>query len=123
MEHRRDAFAAIKPGAERITLEDFLSSAAARAAAISAGASPDVALECPELYAILSKEQFAVLTQTDYTLFLVAMGSDADPAAAFQRLDRDDDGVLILSDLSDLVAEFLTSSIADAAGNLLFLGK
>lgn len=123
MEHRRDAFAALKPGAERVSLEDFLASAATRAAAISAGAAPDVALECPELYALLSKEQFSVLTQTDYTLFLVAMGSDADPAAAFQRLDRDDDGTLILSDLTDLVSEFLTSSVPDAAGNLLFLGK
>ncbi len=123
MEHRRAAFAAIKPGADRVSLDEFLAAAAVRAGAITSGASPDVALECPELHALLSKEQFAVLTPADYAHFLTAMGSDADASTAFQRLDRDDDGALILTDLEALVAEFLTSDVPDAAGNLLFLGR
>jgi hypothetical protein len=119
---RRAAFASLGGGA-RISHEAFLDALAGRAKAVAGGAAPDLWLEVPELMEILAHEQFAVLTLNEYTAFLRAIGSDADPVATFQRLDRDDDGALILADLEALAGEFLASSNPDDAGNLLLCGK
>lgn len=109
---------------DAISLDGFLAAFARQAKAVAGGAPHELKLDCPELLSILEREQFAVLTLSEYKAFLVdAMGSDADCVAAFTRLDRDDDGALILSDLEALAREFLMSSDADAAGNLLYCGK
>jgi hypothetical protein len=127
-ERRSAAFQQLRAAAgantDAVDLAGFLAAAARGLQRLTAGAAPELKLECPELLSILEREQFAVVTLSEYKAFLVdAMGSDADCVATFQRLDRDDDGALILSDLEALVAEFLTSSDADAAGNLLYCGK
>jgi EF-hand domain pair len=110
--------------ADSISLEGFLTGYARQIKLAQGGAVPELKLECPELLSVLEREQFAVLTLSEYKAFLVdAMGADVDCAAAFQRLDRDDDGALILSDLEALALEFLTSGNADDAGNLLYCGK
>ncbi len=119
---RKAAFAALKAG-ERVSHGGFLDSFAGRIKEVAGGVAVDPWLEVPELMEILAHEQFAVLTLNEYTAFLGAIRSDADPMATFQRLDRDDDGALILSDLEALTGEFLTSSNPDDAGNLLLCGK
>lgn len=122
VEQRRTAFG--KLGGEKVSQAQFLDALAAEAEAWAKGAGvPELAIDCPELMAALGKEQFATMGQTEYKAFLAAMGSDADPEMAFMRIDRDDDGMLILSDLQTLVMEFFTSSNPDDAGNLLFAGK
>lgn len=110
--------------ADSLTLERFLAGYARQIKLVQGGAALELKLECPELLSILEREQFAVLTLSEYKAFLIdAMGADVDCVATFQRIDRDDDGALILSDLEALAQEFLTSSNADDAGNLLYCGK
>lgn len=43
-----------------------------------------------------------------------------DPAYVFQRLDRDDDGVLTEKDLTEATKEFYLSNDPDAPGNVLY---
>lgn len=127
-ERRSAAFQKLRSEAgsdsDAVTLEGFLTAYARKSKLAKGGAAPELKLECPELLSILEREQFAVLTLSEYKAFLVdAMGSDADCVATFQRLDRDDDGALIMTDLEALALEFLASSNADDAGNLLYCGK
>lgn len=122
LEQRKTAFG--KLGAAQVSLAQFLDALGAEAKVWATGGGvPELAIDCPELMAALGKEQFATMGQGEYKAFLSAMGSDADAEMAFMRIDRDDDGMLILTDLQALVMEFFTSSNADDAGNLLFAGK
>ncbi len=121
VEQRKTAFA--KLGGGQVSQAQFLDALGAEAKVWSTGAGvPELAVDCPELMAALGKEQFATMGHAEYKAFLSAMGSDADPDMAFMRIDRDDDGMLILTDLQGLVMEFFTSSNPDDAGNLLFAG-
>jgi Ca2+-binding EF-hand superfamily protein len=121
-EQRRAAFQ--KLGAEKVSETKFLEAFAAMAQLWSSSADvPELSIDCPELMAVLGREQFATMGLTEYKAFLTAIGSSADPDMAFMRLDRDDDGMLILMDLQGLMMEFVTSSNPDDAGNLLFAGE
>ena len=121
-EQRRTAFQ--KLGAEKVSQGKFLEAFAGMAQLWSSGSGvPELALDCPELMAVLGREQFATMGLPEYKAFLSAMGSAADPEMAFMRIDRDDDGMLIATDLQGLMMEFVTSNNPDDAGNLLFAGE
>jgi hypothetical protein len=61
--------------------------------------------------------------EVDYTCWLTALGSSADPETAFARLDTSRDGVLARAELDDRVREWWTSEDEDAPGNLLATGR
>lgn len=122
VEQRKVAFQ--KLGAEKVSQGKFLEAFGALAQLWSSGGGvPEMAVDCPELMAVLGREQFATMGLGEYKAFLGAIGSKADADMAFMRLDRDDDGMLIQSDLQSLMMEFVTSNNPDDSGNLLFAGE
>jgi Ca2+-binding EF-hand superfamily protein len=121
-QQRRAAFQ--KLGAEKVSQAQFLQAFGGMAQLwASGGGVPELAIDCPELMAVLGREQFATMGLVEYKAFLTAIGSSADADMAFMRIDRDDDGMLIQTDLHVLLMEFVTSSDPDDAGNLLFAGE
>jgi Ca2+-binding EF-hand superfamily protein len=62
------------------------------------------------------------ISATEYALYLRAMGSSMDAAAAFERLDLDGSGFIELAELAALLAEYFTSADPDARGNYLVTG-
>jgi EF-hand domain pair len=105
-----------------MSLSSYLVSFASLAASMAASLPPECQRSCQELMSILGGDQYPIITIVQYTAMLRAIGSTADPEPAFQRLDRDDDGALILSDLESLTFEFVTSNDPDAPGNWLCCG-
>jgi Ca2+-binding EF-hand superfamily protein len=63
------------------------------------------------------------LSPEEYRLYLEAIGSDADAAAAFARLDVDGDGQIDLSELDTLFEEWVRAEEPGARGNLLLTGR
>lgn len=63
------------------------------------------------------------ISQAEYQAYLHAIGSEADPAPAFARLDTNGDGQIDMSELSAQFGEWLTAGRAGGAGNLLVTGR
>jgi len=59
---------------------------------------------------------------TEYGNYLTAIGSQMNAATAFGKLDLDGSGYLELSELNDLMAEYLTSTNTTDPGNYLLTG-
>lgn len=63
------------------------------------------------------------ITGEEYALYLQAIGSDADAAAAFAQLDLDGNGHLDLDELKLLFGEWLTAEEVASPGNVLMTGR
>lgn len=60
------------------------------------------------------------VTEAEYRDWLLAWGVEDHRSAAFQRLDRDDAGILSEDDLVQATREFYLSNDPDAPGNVLY---
>lgn len=76
-----------------------------------------------QLLLLIDQHASDSLTCDEYRKMLTALESDADPQAAFDRLDLDQDGELNRAELDRLALEFMLSNDPDAPGNLLYCGK
>lgn len=86
-------------------------------------ASPWLKESCWEMMQLFDRNGSFSLNSAEYSKYLLAMGSDADPVSAFARLDKAGKGDLNLHDLEVLALEFVLSDDPDAPGNFLYCGK
>lgn len=86
-------------------------------------AAPWVKESTRQLLLLIDQHASDSLTLDEYRKMLQALESDADPDAAFDRLDQDRDGALNRAELDRLALEFMLSSAPEAPGNLLYCGK
>lgn len=63
------------------------------------------------------------ITQDEYALHLRSIDSDADPRAAFLRLDLNHDGGIDIAELEQLYQQFIMSNDPNSSGNWLWVGK
>ena len=89
----------------------------------SGGQAPAWVLQWVEaLLRVLDLNEDGFLSEEEFSNFLYAMGSRMSPAAAFERLDLDRNGLIDLNELHVLVAQYLTSTSPEDPGNYLLTG-
>lgn len=125
-ERRAQAFARLvgeagEPSA--LSLSAFVQACAREAERLRGGGAVELRVWMPELATLLERDPYAIVTHGDFTAYLAAVGSDADPMMVFQRLDRDDDGALIFGDVEALAREYFVVADAEVAGAFLLCGK
>ena len=59
----------------------------------------------------------------EYAIYLAAIGSDADPVAAFRRLDVEGRGALSLRSIEGLYGEWVSAGEPERRGNYLLTGR
>lgn len=130
LQNRQELFARLLSGADKdasgsVTLPEFLKYFERQILAYRAAkvVSPWLVESCRGLFNLIDADASGFINAEEYAKLLFAMGSDADAAAAFAKVDRDRDGKLLLADLLTLSVEFMMSDDPDAAGNFFFCGK
>lgn len=86
-------------------------------------ATPALLQSCREVLEMLDADGNGTISLKEYGGMISAMGSDANAAEVFQKLDRSGQGRLTLLDLERLTLEFVLSQDPDAPGNFLYCGK
>ncbi len=86
-------------------------------------AAPWVKESTRQILLLLDANASNTLTLEEYEKILQALGSSANAAQVFAKMDRDNKGELTAADLDRLALEFILSTDEDAPGNLLYLGQ
>jgi Ca2+-binding EF-hand superfamily protein len=86
-------------------------------------AAPWVRLATHQFKLLLDQDASGTIDLKEYQQLLRVLGSDADAASAFAKMDRDGDGSLSMADIEKLALEFILSDDPEAPGNLLYCGK
>ncbi len=86
-------------------------------------AAPWVRLASHQIKLLLDHDASGTINLNEYQQMLRVLGSDADAASAFAKMDSDGDGRLTMADIEKLALEFITSDDPDSPGNLLYCGK
>jgi Ca2+-binding EF-hand superfamily protein len=88
-----------------------------------AGQAPPWVLELfVAIFESLDADGDGRITAAEYALYLRAMGSSMDAAAAFERLDVDRSGFIESAELAQLLAEYFASTDPGARGHYLVTG-
>lgn len=86
-------------------------------------AAPWVKESTKQILLLLDSNASNTLTLDEYEKILQALGSSADAAQAFAKMDIFGKGELSAADLDRLALEFIVSNDENAPGNLLYLGQ
>ena len=82
------------------------------------GRVPEWALDLYQaLHRAVDRDNDGCIDAEEYARYLRALGSEADPAAAFRRCDVDGDGYIDVDELGLLVAQYLSSDDPADPGN------
>jgi Ca2+-binding EF-hand superfamily protein len=88
------------------------------------GKIPPWALEyCHNVHRSLDLNGDGGVTQSEYAIYLRAIGSDADPKSVFPKLDLNKNGKVTVDEMEELLMQFVTSTNPDSPGNYLLTGK
>lgn len=74
-------------------------------------------------FAILDLDGDGKITEEEYRVYLEALGSHADPAAAWRKIDPDAAGHLSLEQIERLYREWVSAGDPNAGGNYLLTGR
>ncbi|HJL16460.1 MAG TPA: EF-hand domain-containing protein [Sandaracinaceae bacterium LLY-WYZ-13_1] len=74
-------------------------------------------------FSVLDMDGDGSIGPEDYAVYLYAIGSEADPAAAFARLDEDGDGAISLAQIEALYHDWICAGTPEKAGNYLLTGQ
>lgn len=86
-------------------------------------AAPWIKQSSKEIWQLFDADGTGSIDLSEYGKMLAVMGSSADPASVFAKLDQDGDGKLTLPDVERLLLEFICSDDPDAPGNLFYCGR
>lgn len=74
-------------------------------------------------FAVLDLDGDGRISQEEYGIYLAALGSDADAASAWARLDPDGAGQLSMEQIEVLYREWVSAGDPSAPGNYLLTGR
>jgi len=74
-------------------------------------------------FAVLDLDGDGLIQPTEYAAYLAAIGSDADPAAAFAHLDSDGAGSVSMQTIEERYREWVCAGEPSAHGNYLLTGR
>ena len=74
-------------------------------------------------FAVLDLDGDGSIGADEYAAYLAALGSDADPSAAFAHLDPDGTGQLSMDTIEALYREWVSAGDPTAGGNYLLTGR
>jgi Ca2+-binding EF-hand superfamily protein len=112
-------------GADRITEEQWLQSLEQLGDQIKAnGAPPPWAVDlCMNIHRVLDLTGKGTVNREEYSLWLEAIGSKADAAEVFRKIDLNGDGVVDSSEMMLLFAQFILSEDPSEPGNYIMTGQ
>lgn len=88
------------------------------------GAPPQWAVDmCLQAHQVLDITGSGTVDADEYALWLRAIGSKADPAEVFGKLDLNGDGVVSRDEMMTLFGQFFVSEDPDDPGNYLMTGE
>lgn len=74
-------------------------------------------------FAVLDLDDNGTIGPDEYATYLATIGSEADPAAAFARLDTEGAGTLSMDAIEKLYRQWVSAGTPDAPGNYLLTGQ
>jgi Ca2+-binding EF-hand superfamily protein len=106
-----------------ISLDEFLAFWDHLGGELAKGAVPPWALNiCTRIHQALDTSGNGTVNEHEYAVWLRSAGSKADPKTVFAKLDTNGDGVVNLSEMMALFAQFVLSDNPADPGNLLMTG-
>jgi Ca2+-binding EF-hand superfamily protein len=106
-----------------ISLAEFLAFWDHLGRELAKGAVPPWALDtCARIHQALDTSGNGTVNEREYGVWLRSAGSTADPKTVFAKLDTNGDGVVTLSEMMTLFAQFVLSDNPADPGNLLMTG-
>lgn len=111
-------------GSDRITEEQWLQFLEQLGDHIKAnGAPPPWAADvCTGIHKVLDLTGKGAVNADEYSLWLEAIGSKADAAEVFRKLDLNADGVVDISEMLQLFGQFVLSEDPSEPGNYIMTG-